>query len=487
MIRGVYRQCLWVGLGVSVALFVVFKQLYPHPNMVMDSYVYLRAAVLDMRVNSFPIGYSKFLQFLIYLRCNGNAVVWIQFLMLDVACLLLLYTVCYFFQPSMLVSILLFLFLFCNPLVFFMSNFIMSDTLFTALSLIWVVQLIWIIDQPKQYMIWSHALLLVLVFTVRYNALYYPVVSLIAFLFSRLRLLDKIIGIFTPLLLIGLFVLYTQAEIKKLSGVSQFSPFGGWQLANNALYMYGHVYQLGSEDLKGELDMVDVAVRRFFDSTHRVESMLDYNALGPGFYYSSVDNSPLFEYMHRKYGPDTVFQDFRKWGPTGALFSQYGLALIKAHPLAFSKYFVWPNAIRYFYPPTEIFERLSPFFLREDEFGKMAERAIGVKTLMVSEDLIRLRNRIVSVYPALFMLLNIFFILAVLGFFLVGQPEKLERSKLQIVWIITILWLCNFLFSITASCIVLRYQVLIMLVEFSFGLVLVDYLYNPSETKSTIG
>ena len=381
----------------------------------------------------------------------------------------------------MLVSLLLAIALFCNPLVFYMSNFIMSDTLFTALSLVWVVQLIWIIGRPKPYMIWSHAILLLLVFTVRYNALYYPIVSLVALLVSRFNIRGKLVAIFFPLLLIGTFVLYTQAEMKQLTGVSQFSPFGGWQLANNALYMYGHVYQRKSEDLKGELGMLDLAVRRYFDSTHRVESMLDYNAIGPGFYYSSVDNSPLFLYMHEKYGPDTVFQDYRKWGPMGALYSQYGLGLIKAHPLAFAKYFAWPNAIRYFYPPTEIFERLSPFILRQDGFGQMAQRTLGVKTLIVSIDLIHLRNRILSFYPALFMLLNIFFILAVLGFFLVGEPNTLDNLLVQIIRVVAILCLCNFLFSITASCIVLRYQVLIMMVEFGFGLVLIDHIYNISD------
>ena len=93
-----YRKYLLAGLGVSVALFIVFKQFYPYPNMVMDSYVYLKAAVLNLEANSFPIGYSKFLQFLIYFRCDGNAIVWIQYLLLDAALLLFFYTVCYFFS-----------------------------------------------------------------------------------------------------------------------------------------------------------------------------------------------------------------------------------------------------------------------------------------------------------------------------------------------------------------------------------------------------
>jgi hypothetical protein len=111
----------------------------------------------------------------------------------------------------------------------------------------------------------------------------------------------------------------------------------------------------------------------------------------------------------------------------------------------------------------------------------MAQTALGVKTLTVSIDKIQFRNRVLSFYPAFFMLLNIFFILAVLGFFMFGETKKLEKSMVRTVWIVSILWLCNFLFSTTASCIVLRYQVLIMLVEFTFGLVVIDHLYGRAE------
>jgi hypothetical protein len=73
-----------------------------------------------------------------------------------------------------------------------------------------------------------------------------------------------------PLLVIGTFVAYTRDKMEQLTGISQFSPFGGWQLANNALYMYGHIYQERLENLTGELGLVDRTVRRFFDSGHRV-------------------------------------------------------------------------------------------------------------------------------------------------------------------------------------------------------------------------
>ena len=43
--------------------------------------------------------------------------------------------------------LLLFLFLFLNPLFLYCSNFIMSDPLFTTLSIGWLVQLIWLIQR----------------------------------------------------------------------------------------------------------------------------------------------------------------------------------------------------------------------------------------------------------------------------------------------------------------------------------------------------
>jgi hypothetical protein len=481
------RRYFWTGLGVSVLLFVVFKLFYPYPNMVKDSYVYLKAAVLNLEANSFPIGYSKFMQVLIFLGCSANWIVAIQFLILDATCLLFFQTIRYFFRPSTFVSIFLWIFLFCNPLLYYLSNFIMSDTLFTALSLFWVVQLIWLIDRPSGYMIWSHGLTLFLVFSLRYNALYYPLVSLLAILLSGLGFRFKLIAIGLPVLLIGCFILYTRTEMKKLTGISQFSAFGGWQLANNALYMYGHVYHGEAENFEGELGQLDATVRRYFDSTGHVESLLKYNAKEPGFYYSADANSPLLQYMYRKYGPDTVFQDFKKWGPMGELCSRYGAGLVKSNPIAFAEYFVWPNAIRFFYPPEEIFAKLSPYFLPRDGFGQMARQALGVRTLTVGMDLIRFRNRILSVYPTFFMLLNIWYLFAFVGFWVVGEPKRQDKCLRRIILVIFALWLCNFLFSVTASCIVLRYQVLTMIVTLAFALLLTDLVYRQSDKVKATG
>ena len=479
------RIYLWVAMAISIWLFFVFKQFYPYPNMVMDSYIYVKGAVLNLGANSFPIGYSKFLQFFGLFSRSAMLLVWLQYLLLEAACLGLFFTLLYFFKPSRLVTVLLLIFLFCNPLFAYISNFVLSDTIFTALSIFWIVQLIWIICRPQPYMIWIHAGLLLLAFTIRYNALYYPIFASGVILVSRLALRHKVTGIVIQFLLIGIFIFYTRNEMQKLTGIKQFSPFGGWQIANNALYMYGHIYGSEKKDVPGEFHPLDSTVRQYFGHTHRTESLLKYNAEGPGFYYMVSDNSPLMQYMHREYGVDTVFQSFKKWGAMGILCSDYGSYLIKEHPIDFIQFWVWPNSIRYLYPPTEIFSMNSPYFLRSDDLGKMAGELLDVKTLSAAWPLINFRTSLLSFYPLFFTLENVFFLLAITGFFLFGGLKKMNKRQLFVILSVGTLWFFNLAFSVTASCIVLRYQIFIMIVEFGFGLLLTEFIWQNSDSKSS--
>ena len=62
VILSIERRYLSASLLIPGLLFGLFKYFYPHPNMVMDSYVYIRAMVFNLQANSFPVGYSRFLQ-----------------------------------------------------------------------------------------------------------------------------------------------------------------------------------------------------------------------------------------------------------------------------------------------------------------------------------------------------------------------------------------------------------------------------------------
>jgi len=481
----VNRIYMWIAVAASLIFFFVFKLFNPYPNMVMDSYVYIRAMAYNLGANSFPIGYSWFLQLFSLFSRSTTVLVWLQFLFLQSACLLLFYTLLYFFRPGKWAVRILFVFMFFNPLSFYISNFIMADTLFTALSLLWLTLLIWIIGRPRPYMIVVHALILTLVFTIRYNALYYPIVASIAILLSRLRPWIRAAALALQFVLIGAFVLYTSSQMKQVMGVRQFSPFGGWKLASNALYMYGHVCQERKDTVPLKFAQLDNMVRNYFYRTRVVDDLLDYESFSTGTFYGAYQGSPLIQYMDLKYGQDTTFQNFSKWGPMGAYCGEYGAYLIRKHPLEFARYFVWPNMIRYIYPPREIFTHLTPYFLRNDELGQVASKWFGLRTLTISPYFINLRTAIISPYPIIIALVHLAFIMGFIGFALFKGFKKVSKANRSIVLAIASLWLCDLCFSITASAIVLRYQIFLMILEFAFALVFMDFVYRTSDIAAS--
>lgn len=470
---------LFTAAGISLLLFTIFKHFYPYPNMVMDSYVYLNAAVHHWGANSYPIGYSKFLEWFLHFSNSAGLLVWIQYLLLECSCGLLFLTVAYFLKPSKLIQCVLLAFLFCNPLWMFSSNFIMSDVLYTAISLFWIAQLIWIIGRPRPFLIWTNALLLLLAYAIRYNALYYPVLSSIIILVSALKPRIKVAGIVLEVVFIGLFVQYTRIETKALTGIEQFSPLGGWHLANNALYTYSHIYQKSKDPLPDKFLQLDSVVRNYYDHTKYNVEVLEFDDRnGFGGFYLDNRTSPLYRYMYWKDGYDTIFTNFRKWGPMGQLCAAYGAYLIRQHPASYFHYYVLPNTIRYLWPPSEVFSTYSPFFLRSDEFGKMAVQSFHLKTLTVSAGLINFRTSILSYFPTMFGLLNLFLVLGVIGFLLFRGPKNTCRTNLYILSTIAALFLCNFLFSITSASIVFRYQLFMLIVLFVFDVLLLEMVYH---------
>lgn len=466
---------------ISLVLFFVFKLFYPYPSMVMDGYVYIRPLVEHLGTNSFPIGYSWFLQLFSLFSRSTTLLVWLQYLFLVAACLLFFFTLLFFFRPGRWVTLVLFIFLFLNPLFFYCSNFIMSDTLFTTLSILWITQLIWMIGSPHPYMIFSHAILLLLVFTVRYNALYYPLVAAFVLLLTRLRRWVKIVAIALQFALIGFFILYTQGQMKELTGIRQFSPFGGWKMANNALYMYGHVCQIKNDPVPEEFLKMDSMVRSYFITFHRVDDLGDARTSG-GFYMAD-DESPLIQYMYQQYGRDTTFQNFKKWGPMGALCSAYGTYLVRKYPLEFCRYFLWPNITRYALTPTEVFWYPTSFYLRTDRLGQMAIQWFGVRTLAVNPLYINLRTSILSPYPVFLGLTHLAFILGLVGFALLGGIKTASRVNLHIVRSVAVFWLCDLFFKVTAGAIVLRHQLFLMILEFAFALLFIDFIYHNSDAN----
>lgn len=484
MVSRQVRIYLLTAAGISLLLFVIFKYYYPYPNMVMDSYEYLNAAVLHWQVNCYPIGYSKFLELFLSFSNSSILLVWIQYIFLEVSCALLFITIVYFFKPSKLIQFIILAFLFCNPLFLFSSNFIMSDVLYTTISILWLTQLIWIIGRSRPFMIWINAMLLLLAYATRSNSVFYPLLSSIFIILSSLRPRLKMTAILLEIVFIGGFIQYTRIEMKELTGIRQFSPVGGWHIANNALYTYSHTYLEDKSPVPEKFSPLDSIVRNYFDHTKHHVEVLEFDRLnGYGGYYLDDRTSPLFQYMYWKYGHDTDLLSYRKWGPMGQLCAEYGTYLIQQHPLDFLHYYVMPNTARYLWPPTEVFETYTPFFLRPDDFGVMAAKYLQLKTLTINIKLINLRTSVISYYPMIFGFLNIFMILAVINLVLFRGPKNTNKINLSILSCVISLFLLNFIFSVTAASIVLRYEQFILIILFVFDALLGEIIYKLYVTQ----
>lgn len=471
------RRYLIGALGFSILLMGLFKALYPYPNLVLDSYFYIKAAAENWDVNAWPIGYSKFLRVFGWFSHSPLLLVWWQYLFLEFSNALFFFTLLYFFRPGKLVANVLFIFLFVNPLFLYLSNLIMADTLFTGLSILWITQLLWIIYRPRPYMIVTHAVLLLITFTVRYNALYYPFVATLAFILSRQRVWVKLTGIGLQFALLSCFILFNNSRMAAVTGERQFSAFGGWKIANDALFMYAHIHPPQGDPVPEKFRPLDKMVRQYFDYTHDPGDLNQRDVFW-GSTYMFNGYSPLMQYMVRQGYNDSNFNfiNSRPWAKVAPLYSEYGSWLIRKYPVAYFQYFLWPNTIRYAFPTLEIFEARTPFYLRDDDLGVPAKAWFGLKTLTIDASLIDLRTQLISLYPLVSGLVLFAFLIGIAGFFIIRGGKKVSRPYLYSLVLIGCLWLANLGFSVIAAAVVFRYLAFIFIVGFAFTLLLFEFI-----------
>jgi len=469
------RLYWWSALLISLLLVAIFKFFYPYPNLVMDSYYYVQAATRNANVNAWPIGYSKFLWIFGGISHSPLWLVIFQYLFLEFCNGLFFFTLLYFYRPGKVITNILFIFLFLNPLFLYLSNLIMADALFTGLSVLWITQLLWIIFRPRAYMVLTHALLLLITFSVRYNALYYPLIAALAFILSRQQVWLKVAGIAVQFILLGGFILYTSNRVADLTGERQFSPFGGWKIANDALFMYAHIQPEKGDLPPAKFRSLDHLVQRYFAYTHDNGDLMRRDQFW-GSYYMFDNMSPLVQYMLRQDSTDSSFINSKRWAAVAPLYAAYGSWLIRKYPTAYARYFLWPNTIRYVLPTLEIFQSLSPFYLRDDDLGVPAREWFGLSTLTPPPFYINLRTYIFSIYPIISLLILLAFILGGVGFLLLKGWKKVSRSTWYSLILITTLWLGNLCFSVVAAALVFRYLVFIMVVGFAFSLLLVEFI-----------
>jgi hypothetical protein len=452
--------------GVTVLQFFGFKWLYPYPNFLPDSFSYIETAIKGRNVNVWPIGYSWFLELFALVSRSHWWLTCCQYVLLQAAILYFVFSMGYLLQTSKWVFGGMLLISVVSPLVLHVSNFVSSDALFATLSLVWFTQLVWIACKPYNGVLLLHAAVLLMVFTVRYNAMYYPIISVTVVFFTRRRALWRWAGGALMLLLPLTFIGYTQMQYYKETGSALFSPFSGWQLASNALYAYTRVPAIErSEDQFAVVDLQRI-VDRHIDSLQRVSYA---PPLSQGIYYLWDPQSPLQRFPQVWWAGDSSTTGFRRWTLVAPIYKDYGLYVVSNYPKAFLHYYVWPNLVSYYVPPTE--------FLSSYNMGKDTIEQVGVSWFELKSNKIYSNTsdsviRIISCYPLALALVNLFFVLGFAGLVLLKAFSESEFVVKTVCKCFLLIWICNMVFSVLASPVVLRYQIfpLLMAQVFVFWL-----------------
>jgi len=464
------RAYVLIAVAVFLVQFILFKIRYPFANYMPDSYSYLEAAYTNADVNMWPVAYSKFLRHVSVFTHSDKAVVGIQYFFMQCSGLVFLFTLLYFLKPGKVVKNILYAFFLFNPVALYISNYISADALFIGLSLLWISSLLWIIYQPRPWQIWVQALLLLACFTVRYNAIYYPLIAFLAYVLSRQSWQRKLAGIGVGVVLVLGSFMYTSGKMQEVTGKRQFSAFGGWQLANNALYMYEHIPAAERGVVPEKFSKLEKMVREHMDTLKRVK-LTKQDSLN-GYFYLWDGRGPLVQYMVRQYAKDTVTPPFKRWASEGPLYADYAMYLIKKYPLQFASDFLLPNSVKYAVPPPEF---LGIYNMGGDSVGRLAKEWFNYRTQKVREHNSKnARIGIAQIFPYAGTLINAFLLICVVGLAVFTGFRVGDKGLYRLLFVVLFFWVLNMGFSIFASPIVLRYQVFPILVSFCLGVLAAD-------------
>jgi hypothetical protein len=297
-------------------------------------------------------------------------------------------------------------------------------------------------------------------------------VAILAIVLSNQPWRNRIVGILLPFLLIIPFVIHTRNEAFKLTGTRQFSLFTGWQLANNALYIYDQI-EVDSNKLptpeSRELNRISIKFVNYYNSPEYrpfIESFV-------GNFFIKQSEAPLKAYYYHHYASaKTEREAVAYWGQAAAKFEPFGKYIIMHHPIAYARYFMWPNTFHYFLPPLSHIEiynyggnEIEPVAQKWFHYPKPEVHCISHKI-----------QGFMIAYEALFLLFNLYYLYQFIIYLRRNSFIASFRTIHPSYWLTTSFIVLNFGFSIFATLNILRYQIVPMILLLSFGLLTSDYL-----------
>ncbi|MDF2192607.1 NAD(P)/FAD-dependent oxidoreductase [Paraflavitalea sp. CAU 1676] len=471
------RRTLWLTGFAIIIQFFLFKYLYPFANYIHgDSFSYIKAASSNSDINTHMIGYSRFLRLFSVFSDSDTALVFFQYMLAQASGLYFIFTLFYFHKVSKAIQLIITGITVISPLILHLSNLISSDCLFMSLSIIWLTLLIWLIHKPSNKIIFWHTAILFLAFFVRYNALLYPLIAFLAYYLAKIPISKKLIGVSAPILLCGLFIIYTANNYKTLTGVWQYAPFSGWQAANNAMYAYRYVNSSERKPVPPKFQLLDNMIRSYFDSTRNTRKY-PVEKIKASTIYMWTPTMPLYKYRNKVLiESDTNLTEFKKWALMGPIYKEYGTLIIRQYPLEYARHFLWPNTIKYYAPPTEFLEYYNG---GKDSVPPIVKSWFNYNSRKLTSRLNNPKIYILEIYPILIGIMNIVLLSSLLCFIVLRRSWE-NNILPRTITIAASIWLLNAAFTIISSPAAIRLQAFPMILETVFALLLVDWLWKQA-------
>lgn len=457
-----------------VTQFIVFKYLYPFANFIYDdSFQYLEEAARNPVISTHPVGYARFLRFISIFTYSDTVLTAVQYLLLQVSSLFLLFTLFYFHKPGKWLQYVLIGFIVINPLLLQLGNLVSRDAFFASLSMTWLALMLWIIHKPSNKIIIWHALVVFLTINVRYQAIIYPFIALFAFAINTIPLRKQLAGASAGVLLCVLFFCYQGFQYKKRTGHWQPAPLFGWLLANNAIYAYKHVPYTERKTVDPQYKALDKTVRRNLNSHMNVQfTPFEINEADDVYLWQFA--SPLLLYADTlfKQSNDTLASREKKWATMAQKYAAYGKHLIGKYPLQYLSYFAGIGAKKYFSPPVEYLERYNN---GKKEVPDLAKNWFRYKTNTVFTRTDNKPATFLNFYTYFNFIMNTILFFGLLYYFILKgwQTDKAFHKTLLIV---AIVWLTNALFTILLTTSAIRLNTFPLILSTTLALILVDWM-----------
>ena len=473
------RIFLYCALATSVVYFIILRILFPIPGFFADSYTYIQVARDHSAISFRPVEYAILINFFKTISTSDIALIAAQFFSNLLANLFLFFTFTWLFNFRKIYRIIFFILVICNPLYLLYSNYILTDSFFSAFTVAWFVLLVWLIYWPKWYIHILQLILLAFLFSLRYNAIIFPVFAALAIFFSRQALYQKLVLIAAGFILILLLVIRTTQKTEKYTGTRTFSAFSGWQIANNAL----HILRWQMVDTTDINDKETRNIIKFSRSYFDTATVLS----DPSFVTSDYmwdKKSPLKTYMVFFASKKAKTSYFATWTALGPIYNNFGRTVIFKKPISYVKYFVLPNAKQYFIPDLEAY---NAYFGNTDTIHPIARTFFHYNNNTLGPKRTIIYTLVFKPCKYIFPLLNVLFL--VLAFiYLLGKKYKKEpRFFNQALLCFGAFYTANFFFIVLVAPTVFRYHVFILTLLFPFILLLLQKLTSFKAAGIKIG